>query len=389
MAIYKSLGPDDISRVPFNANRQFTFNSSSAGSAKFSIETFQYSASALDTFSSASTDKKNTIKYYQLDHLFYKNYRLDISNKLGDADYLAGPRILYNKVNVLSIPSNLYGNGVNPGTFVFTGSNDVTIIDDKKGNLFVEGTKFDEYITDERKKVFFVGPVKGFKQYNINYDLYNKSNPNPLTHYNRSNVYDDSYYNNVIEYKNISFKKENLCPSLVTKYGANPDFKGQTDIEDINWTVSPNITQTPNPQGIKFSTTTTSTSQYPAFRTDYITLTPYAKYRVTVNVFEVPVHTMNLFMYKTIQSSVGSTQYRLFNNQIKMNKSLENKFISVLVENRTDDKTKLFGRSEYMTSVLFNGSDDLIGKIVKVKIQNSNQNTLTGQIIEKSNQKVA
>ena len=72
-----------------------------------------------------------------------------------------------------------------------------------------------------------------------------------------------------------------------------------------------------------------------------------------------------------------------------MNKSLENKFISVLVENRTDDKTKLFGRSEYMTSVLFNGSDDLIGKIVKVKIQNSNQNTLTGQFIEKSNQKVA
>ena len=82
-------------------------------------------------------------------------------------------------------------------------------------------------------------------------------------------------------------------------------------------------------------------------------------------------------------------QQKLFNNQIKMNKSLENKFISVLVENRTDDKTKLFGRSEYMTSVLFNGSDDLIGKIVKVKIQNSNQNTLTGQIIEKSNQKVA
>ena len=82
-------------------------------------------------------------------------------------------------------------------------------------------------------------------------------------------------------------------------------------------------------------------------------------------------------------------QQKLFNNQIKMNKSLENKFISVLVENRTDDKTKLFGRSEYMTSVLFNGSDDLIGKIVKVKIQNSNQNTLTGQFIEKSNQKVA
>ena len=72
-----------------------------------------------------------------------------------------------------------------------------------------------------------------------------------------------------------------------------------------------------------------------------------------------------------------------------MNKSLENKIIDVLVENRTDDKTKLFARSEYMTSVLFNGSDNLIGKIVKVKIQNSNQNTLFGETVDQSNQRVA
>jgi tRNA-2-methylthio-N6-dimethylallyladenosine synthase len=32
-----------------------------------------------------------------------------------------------------------------------------------------------------------------------------------------------------------------------------------------------------------------------------------------------------------------------------------------------------------MTSVLFSGNDDLIGKIVKVKIKNSNQNTLFGE----------
>ena len=351
MAIYKSLGPDDISRVPFNANRQFTFNSSSAGSAKFSIETFQYSASALDTFSSASTDKKNTIKYYQLDHLFYKDYTRDISNKLGDADYLAGSRLLYDKVNVISIPSSLYGNKIKPGTFSFSGSSNENIIDDSKGNLLISGTDLSNHNIDERERVFFMGPVKGFKQYELNYNLYDKSTPNLLTHYNKSNVYDDSYYNNVIEYKNISFKKENLCPSLVTKYGANPDFKGQTDIEDINWTVSSNITQTPNPQGIKFSTTTTSTSQYPAFRTDYITLTPYAKYRVTVNVFEVPVHTMNLFMYKTIQNSVGSTQHRPFNLRLKSSNipspgeyTYEFQYIPDKIESYDDDKLNLHHR---------------------------------------------
>ena len=79
----------------------------------------------------------------------------------------------------------------------------------------------------------------------------------------------------------------------------------------------------------------------------------------------------------------------LFKNQIEMNKSLENKIINVLVENRTDDKIKLFGRSEYMTSVIFSGSDDLIGKIVKVKILKSNQNTLFGNIINLTHQKVA
>ena len=79
----------------------------------------------------------------------------------------------------------------------------------------------------------------------------------------------------------------------------------------------------------------------------------------------------------------------LSRNQTKMNKSLENTTQNVLVENRTDDKTKLFGRSEYMTSVLFNGSDDLIGKIVKVKILNSNRSVLFGEAVNQSEQKVA
>ena len=82
-------------------------------------------------------------------------------------------------------------------------------------------------------------------------------------------------------------------------------------------------------------------------------------------------------------------QKKLFKNQIDMNKSLENSLIEVMVENRTDNKSKLFGRSPYMTSVLFDGDDNLIGKIVKIKIQNSNRNTLFGMVARQSNQKVA
>jgi len=82
-------------------------------------------------------------------------------------------------------------------------------------------------------------------------------------------------------------------------------------------------------------------------------------------------------------------QNQLYDNQMHMNKSLENKTINVLVENLTDDKTQVFGRSEYMTSVIFNGKKDDIGKIVPVKINKSNRSTLFGERDFSFNQKVA
>ncbi|MDC0079040.1 tRNA (N6-isopentenyl adenosine(37)-C2)-methylthiotransferase MiaB [Candidatus Pelagibacter sp.] len=82
-------------------------------------------------------------------------------------------------------------------------------------------------------------------------------------------------------------------------------------------------------------------------------------------------------------------QNQLYENQIKMNKLLENKTIDVLVENLTDDKTQVFGRSEYMTSVIFNGKKEDIGKIMSVKINESNRTTLFGELVINSNQRVA
>ena len=52
-----------------------------------------------------------------------------------------------------------------------------------------------------------------------------------------------------------------------------------------------------------------------------------------------------------------------------MNKSLENKEIEVLVENKTKKGNMFFGRSEYMTSVIFDGKDQNVGNIIKVKIK--------------------
>ena len=70
-----------------------------------------------------------------------------------------------------------------------------------------------------------------------------------------------------------------------------------------------------------------------------------------------------------------------------MNKSLENKEIDVLLKIKQKESDKFFGRSEYMTSVIFDGNDKDVGKIIKVKIIDSNQNTLFGKSLDKSKEK--
>ena len=82
-------------------------------------------------------------------------------------------------------------------------------------------------------------------------------------------------------------------------------------------------------------------------------------------------------------------QEKLFENQINKNKSLEGKTLKVLVENKMKDGIKLFGRTEYMTSVIFDGSSDYIGKILQIEITSSNQNSLFGKIKENFKKKVA
>ena len=82
-------------------------------------------------------------------------------------------------------------------------------------------------------------------------------------------------------------------------------------------------------------------------------------------------------------------QKQLYEHQILMNKSLETQEIDVLVENKMRKNNKFFGRSEYMTSVIFDGNDEDIGRVIKVKINKSNRNTLFGEKVSKSEKKVA
>ena len=79
----------------------------------------------------------------------------------------------------------------------------------------------------------------------------------------------------------------------------------------------------------------------------------------------------------------------LFKKQTDRNKLFENKIVDVLVENKMKDKKNLFGRTEFMTPVIFEGEKKFIGRVIQVKIDNSNQNSLFGKIIEKKTREVA
>ena len=82
-------------------------------------------------------------------------------------------------------------------------------------------------------------------------------------------------------------------------------------------------------------------------------------------------------------------QKKLFNCQIKKNKSFEGKSIKVLVENKMQNQFKFFGRNEFNNSVIFAGNESNIGKIVNVKIENTNQISLFGKIENNKNMEAA
>ena len=98
---------------------------------------------------------------------------------------------------------------------------------------------------------------------------------------------------------------------------------------------------------------------------------------------------LRLIDKKILSKRLEMVQNKLFENQINMNNSLENKVLNVLVENLTKDESMVFGRSEYMTPVIFNGKREDIGKIISVKIKKTNRSTLFGEKVNNLDQKVA
>ncbi len=245
-SVYKKLTIQDISIVPFNAHKQYSFNSSSAALNKVKHFDTRWTSASIYSYTSgssggsASIDTHNILKYNQINHLFYDKFKVNINNRLGDTHYLNQKRALYSRANILSIPAGLFGHEIYPNTFYLSSSaHEVT--DDSHGNLIISGTLDSDFNTDIRANILRIGPEKGFKQYDLNTRngfeaslYYRRGKPiiNGRTVYSTDFGvnYDDSYYFNNIKYNNITFSEITLRGGLYS--GIN--FNGASEIQLAN-----------------------------------------------------------------------------------------------------------------------------------------------------------
>ena len=253
---YKKFTAQDKAIVPFNAHKQYNYNSGSAATNKVTYFATKWTSESISRHSSASInslgifDPINAIKYRQIDHLFYSNFKTDSYNRFDNFNYLHQKRELHQNANIISIPTGLYGYEIKPGSFYLSSSN-FKITDDYReglgayGNLIISGTLIDNYPIDIRNNVFRLDPIKGFEKYNLDiykdyalkfldplhpeigaYKVFYKKGREitnaPKTYSTKRNISsslsdipekDDSYYLNPFSYNNMEFATSSLGSS--------------------------------------------------------------------------------------------------------------------------------------------------------------------------------
>ena len=98
-----------------------------------------------------------------------------------------------------------------------------------------------------------------------------------------------------------------------------------------------------------------------------------------------PASRLKLIDKEIAKERLFNIQKVLEDHQIKKNQTLLEKSIEVLVENKLKDQNNYFGRNVFLNSVIFDGENKYIGKVIDVKITKFNRNTLFGRVDESKN----
>jgi hypothetical protein len=249
MSAYKKLNANDVKITPFEAHKSYEVSNANSASLGVTIHQTSWTNTTKDAYTDANR------RYFQLDHLYYKDYFTTLGNRLDieDSPYLFQERRLYEDANVISIPQNTFGSEIQPNTFEINGifgadNTEYNLKDDGYGNLY-DTNMGNDYI-DEKDRVVYVGPVKGFKKYDLTVDNETgKSLVNPpIGGFHANNIYDDSVYLNTCKFVSMSFTEDNTTepigfPSLdFSSYRSQPSYvevanTTQTQFDD-NFSVS-------------------------------------------------------------------------------------------------------------------------------------------------------
>lgn len=162
MSAYKQFLSSDIIVTPFEVNKSFYFSGESAlNSTNVKIDRFIGESEGERNFNESWSKTGNVKEEYKdlvfnsIKKLYYGNYTKggnegtstkasgsydnSLPTDLNFERFFPSPDdYFFNNIGVLSIPSKLYGNRIQPKSFRFTSSS-TTITDDGEGNLKVDG----------------------------------------------------------------------------------------------------------------------------------------------------------------------------------------------------------------------------------------------------------
>ena len=262
MSVYKSLTTSDVIVTPFKANKTFSFTGGNIlTGSNVGIDRF-IGKNITSSFTSGSNPTGNIstfneqIIYNSIKQLYYSNfingddgspanlpqfnsdgtvtvqggsgsyqpmYDNYLSNTL-DANRLF-PTASNDEIGVISIPSNLFGEYIKPGTFKYeyNGTSNGVITDDGNGGLFEGGAKIGDIIYQHGMAIItaagssITGSVYGTAIYGTG--IYNKANSNDLNYLISTNIITCSFQSSMTIYE--SQYKCTLNPNEFT-YTQNP-----------------------------------------------------------------------------------------------------------------------------------------------------------------------
>jgi hypothetical protein len=266
MSMFKKFNPQDVSISSFDTHKSWEITPSNSASKGVGIFTSYYSSASSDNFS--TTDPNHTRKWFQLDKLYYRNYpvspdlykNVEIStiNRLGDwsnfntpgtikganslfgnPDYDTTERKIYDKLNIISVPSKMYGRKIKPKTFSISGSFSngalsKIISDDGKENLF--DTKWNSYtFIDNANRALYIDVHRNFRKY-ASSSVTDTQLTDDSLRYNEYGVNKVTYSSGLLGTK-IDFNSSNSS-SIEVYHNNNFNFNKDTDFAITSYVTS-------------------------------------------------------------------------------------------------------------------------------------------------------